>query len=152
MASGEKLIAENRRARFDYTIIDELEAGIELLGSEVKSLRDGDANLRDGYVVPKGKEMVLVNVHIAPYPGATVFGHEPRRQRRLLLHRNEIEKWTTKVRERGLTIIPLSLYFKNGRAKVKLGLCSGKTHEDRRNTIKKREIQRELDKVVRGHG
>jgi SsrA-binding protein len=146
---GVKVIAENRRARFDYAVEDKLEAGLELLGSEVKSLRDGTANLADAYALPKGGELYLLNAHIGTYNPAKFFGHEPTRGRRLLMHRAEIDRWSAKVRERGYSIIPLVLYFKNGRAKVELGLCRGKTHDDRRQDIKERETKREMDRAVR---
>lgn len=146
---GVKLVAENRRARFDYTVDEKLEAGLELKGSEVRSLRDGVANLSDAYALPVGQELYLLNAHIGKYDAASVFGHEPTRKRRLLLHRQEIDRWTAKVRERGYSIIPLSLYFKQGRAKVELGLCRGKTHEDRREDIKQRDSRREMDRALR---
>jgi SsrA-binding protein len=146
---GVKLISENRRARFDYSVEDKLEAGLQLMGSEVKSLREGTANLGDAYVLPKDGELYLLNAHIGTYNPATYFGHEPTRGRKLLMHRAEIDRWSQKVRERGYSIIPLVLYFKNGRAKVELGLCRGKTHEDRRQDIKERETKRELDRAVR---
>lgn len=146
---GVKVIAENRRAKFDYSVEDKVEAGLQLMGSEVKSLRDGTANLGDAYVLPKGDELYLLNAHIGTYNPATFFGHLPTRERKLLMHRAEIDRWSQKVRERGYSIIPLVLYFKNGRAKVELGLCRGKTHEDRRQDIKERETKRELDRAVR---
>lgn len=146
---GEKLIAENRRARFDYHVEDSVEAGLMLMGSEVKSLRDGKVNLSDSYGLPKNGELYLLNAHIGPFKAAAIFGHEPLRARKLLLHREQIDKWTTKVNERGYSIIPLRLYFKNGRAKVLLGLCTGKKHEDRRQDIKERETRREMDRAIR---
>jgi SsrA-binding protein len=146
---GVKVIAENRRARFDYAVEEKLEAGLLLLGSEVKSLREGTANLADSYALPKDGELYLLNAHIGTYNPAKFFGHEPTRGRKLLMHKTEIEKWSQKVRERGYSIIPLVLYFKNGRAKVELGLCRGKTHEDRRHDIKERETKREMDRAVR---
>ncbi|NVJ28066.1 MULTISPECIES: SsrA-binding protein SmpB [Myxococcus] len=146
---GIKVVAENRRARFDYTVDEKVEAGLELTGSEVKSLRQGEANLSDAYALPKGSELFLLNAHIGSYKSASVFDHFPTRGRKLLMHRAEIDRWTTKVRERGYSIIPLVLYFKQGRAKVELGLCRGKTHEDRRHDIKERETKREMDRAVR---
>ncbi|MBZ4418268.1 SsrA-binding protein SmpB [Myxococcus sp. RHSTA-1-4] len=146
---GVKVIAENRRARFDYTVDEKLEAGLELTGSEVKSLREGIANLSDAYALPKGDELFLHNANIGSYKAASVFDHLPTRGRKLLMHRAEIDRWTAKVRERGYSIIPLVLYFKNGRAKVELGLCRGKTHEDRRQDIKERETKREMDRAMR---
>lgn len=146
---GVKIIAENRKARAAYTVDEKLEAGLMLQGSEVKALREGTANLSDAYALPKGSELYLLNAHIGTYKPANVFTHEPTRGRKLLLHRDEIDRWAAKVRERGYSIIPLMLYFKNGRAKVELGLCRGKTHEDRRQDIKERETKREMDRAVR---
>lgn len=146
---GVKIIAENRKARATYTVDEKLEAGLMLQGSEVKALREGTANLSDAYALPKGSELYLLNAHIGTYKPANVFTHEPTRGRKLLLHRDEIDRWAAKVRERGYSIIPLMLYFKNGRAKVELGLCRGKTHEDRRQDIKERETKREMDRAVR---
>ncbi|MBF5044465.1 SsrA-binding protein SmpB [Aggregicoccus sp. 17bor-14] len=146
---GVKLIAENRRARHDYTVDEKLEAGLSLLGSEVKALREGTANLADAYALPKGGELFLLNAHIGVYNPASVFTHEPTRGRKLLLHRAELDRWAAKVRERGYSIIPLVLYFRDGKAKVELGLCRGKTHEDRRQDIKERETKREMDRAVR---
>jgi SsrA-binding protein len=151
-ADGEarvQLISEHRRARFDYEIEDRVEAGLELLGSEVKSLREGTANLSDAYAYPQRSELFLLNAHIGGYKPSSVFTPEPTRARRLLLHREQIDRWSTKVREGGYSIIPLKLYFKNGRAKVELGLCRGKTHEDRRQNIKERETKREIDRALR---
>ena len=144
-----RLISENRKARFNYFVEEKLEAGLELQGSEVKSLRAGTANLGDAYAVEKGAELYLVNAHIGAYRSAAAFGHEPTRARKLLLHRAEIDRWISKVRERGYSIIPLSIYFKKGRVKVELGLCRGKTHEDRRHSIKERETNREMDRAMR---
>jgi SsrA-binding protein len=146
---GVKIVADNRRARFNYTVEDHVEAGLELLGSEVKSLRQGTVNLSDGYVLPKNNQLYLVSVHIGTYNPSSYFAHEPTRSRRLLMHRAEIDRWTAKVKERGYSIIPLSVYFKGGRAKVELGLCRGKTHGDRRESIKERETKRELDRATR---
>ncbi|MDY7228753.1 SsrA-binding protein SmpB [Hyalangium rubrum] len=146
---GVRVIAENRKARAAYTVDEKLEAGLQLQGSEVKALREGTANLSDAYALPKGSELYLLNAHIGSYKPANVFTHEPTRGRKLLLHRAEIDRWAAKVRERGYSIIPLVLYFKNGRAKVELGLCRGKSHEDRRQDIKERETKREMDREVR---
>jgi SsrA-binding protein len=146
---GVKIIAENRKARAAYTVDEKLEAGLQLQGSEVKALREGTANLSDAYALPKGSELYLLNAHIGSYKPANVFTHEPLRGRKLLLHRAEIDRWAAKVRERGYSIIPLMLYFKNGKAKVELGLCKGKTHEDRRQDIKERETKREMERETR---
>lgn len=146
---GVKIVTENRKARAHYTVDEKLEAGLQLQGSEVKALREGTANLSDAYALPKGSELYLLNAHIGGYKPANVFTHEPLRGRKLLMHRAEIDRWAAKVRERGYSIIPLVLYFKNGRAKVELGLCRGKTHEDRRQDIKERETKREMEREAR---
>lgn len=148
-ADGIRVIAQHKRARHDYSVHETLEAGLQLLGPEVKSLRQGTANLTDSYAIPKGEELFLFNAHIGAYNPASYFSHDPVRSRKLLLHRAEIDRWSAKVRERGYSIIPLMLYFKKGRAKVQLGLCSGKKHEDRRAEIKERETQREIDRAMR---
>jgi len=149
-ASGEKVIATNRKARADYSVEETLEAGLALVGSEVKSLRAGSVQMSDGYALPnKGGELFLHNLRIAPYGAANLFPHEPTRARKLLLHRAELDRWAAKVRERGYSIVPLVLYFKGGRAKVQLGLVKGKTHEDRRQDIKQRETKREMDRLLR---
>ena len=147
---GEKIIAEHRRAKFDYVVEDTVEAGLVLLGTEAKALRLGEVSLNDSYAMPERGELFLQNAHIGVYRPSSVFTHLPLRPRKLLLHKEQIEKWSAKVRERGYSIIPLVIYFKAGRAKVKLGLCRGKKHEDRRETIKERETQRELDRALRG--
>jgi SsrA-binding protein len=144
-----KLIARNKRATFDYVVEKTLEAGLELLGSEVKSLREGQANLADSYAIPKNGQLYLLNAHVGPYRPSSVFSHSPTRTRRLLMHRGEIDDWAAKVNERGYSIIPLTLYFKKGLVKVQLGLARGKTHEDRRAAIKEREMQREIDRALR---
>ncbi|HVE81825.1 MAG TPA: SsrA-binding protein SmpB [Myxococcales bacterium] len=144
-------VAEHRRARFDFKVEEKLEAGLQLTGSEVKSLREGTVTLSDAYALPtRGGELMLHNAHIGPYgPAAAVYGHDPLRPRKLLMHRAEIDRWSSKVRERGYSIIPLSIYFKGPNAKVELGLCTGKTHEDRRHDIKARETKREMDRAIR---
>lgn len=149
VGAGEKLICDNRRARFDYEIDDTLEAGLVLTGSEVKALRAGEASLSDAYAQPEGVELFLCNAHIGAYKPATAFGHAPTRKRKLLLHRVEIDRWAAKVKERGYSIIPMMMYFKDGRAKVRLGLGRGKNKLDRRDTIKDREAKREMDRAMR---
>jgi SsrA-binding protein len=138
-----KQIANNRKARFNYSIEEELEAGIMLLGSEVKSLRAGGVNISDGYVAEIKGELVLVNLHIAEYKGANKFNHEPLRQRKLLLHKKQIDKLLGKIRTQGLSIIPLSMYF-NPRniVKINLGICKGKKLYDKRASIKERDEKR----------
>ena len=147
--ADEILITENRRARFDYEFDDTVEAGIVLTGSEVKALRAGEANLSDSYAQPERNELFLCNAHIGAYKPASAFSHTPIRKRKLLLHRVEIDRWATKVKERGYSIIPLVMYFKNGKAKLKLGLGKGKSGLDRRDTIKDREAKREMDRGMR---
>jgi len=141
------MIARNKRARFNYAVEETLEVGLELVGSEVKSLREGSANLSDAYAAPERGQIFLHNLNIGPYKAASLLGHVPLRKRRLLLHRKEIEKLLVKVLERGYTLVPLELYFKNGWAKVQLAVAKGKTHEDRREDIKERETERELDRA-----
>jgi SsrA-binding protein len=141
-------IATNRRAHFDFSIEDKFEAGLSLTGSEVKSLRGGNVSLSDAYAMPKGGEVILVNCRIGEYQPAAVFGHAPLRDRRLLLNRAEIEKIRVKVEQRGYTLVPLSLYFKKGWAKVELALARGRTHEDRRDAIAERETKREIDRAM----
>ncbi|RIK96522.1 MAG: SsrA-binding protein [Proteobacteria bacterium] len=144
-----KPIATNRRALHDYEILEKVEAGLVLLGPEVKSLREGKANLSDSYAVLRGGEAFLLNAHVSPYDKAGRDNPDPRRERKLLLHRSEIVRLAGKVAERGLTIVPLALYFKNGRAKVELGLARGKRMHDKRETIRRREEEREMERAVR---
>jgi SsrA-binding protein len=142
-------IAVNRRARHDYEIEETFEAGLVLTGSEVKALRAGKANLKDSYGRVEREEIWLWNAHISPYGPASQFGHEPTRIRKLLLHREEIQRLTGKVKERGFTLVPLRLYFKNGRAKVQIGLARGKKHYDKRASIREREVKREMDRALK---
>jgi len=142
--SDEKVICVNRKAHFDYTIEEKYEAGIMLTGGEVKSLRDGRANLKDSYGrVDKG-QLFLLNTHISDYKPAYFFNGDPTRTRKLLMHKKEILRLMGKVREQGLTLIPLRLYFKNGRAKVEIALARGKKRYDKRETIREREVQRDI--------
>ncbi len=145
-----KVIARNRRARFDFEILDTVEAGLVLQGPEVKSLRAGKANLSDAYATIRSGEAYLVNAHISPYKEAGRENADPRRERKLLLHRAEIQRWKGKVAERGLTLVPLELYFKDGRAKVEIGLARGKRKGDKRQAIREREVKREMDRALRG--
>lgn len=144
-----KIIAQNKKASFEYHIEERIEAGLVLTGSEVKSLRDGRASLSDSYAVIKSGEAFLLNSHIAICPQASYMNHEPKRTRKLLLHKKEIGRLTGKLNEKGFTLIPLKLYFKEGRAKVELGLCRGKKAFDKRETIKKKEMKRELARAFR---
>ena len=141
-----KTIATNRRARHDYHIEEVFEAGAALVGSEVKSLRDGKASLQDAYAIVRGGEIFLMGVNIPPYPQASIQNHEPTRTRKLLLHKGEIRKLIGKTAERGLTMVPLRMYFKGNKVKVELGLAKGKKHYDKRQTIAKREAEREMAK------
>lgn len=142
-------IATNRRARHDYEVLDTLEAGIALQGPEVKSLREGRANLADAYAVVRGGEVYLRDLHISPYAQARD-QPDPRRERKLLLHQREIHRLQGRVVEKGLTLIPLSLYWKGGRAKVELAVARGKRSYDKRETLRRREQEREMDRAVRG--
>ena len=153
MADGDperKLVASNRKARFEYEILDTLEAGIALVGPEVKSLRAGNANLSDAYAIVRRGEVFLVNAHIGPYEQAGRANAAPRRERKLLLHRAEIERFAGRAEERGFTLVPLELYFKQGRAKVQLGLARGKKAHDKRETIRRRDSDREMQRALRG--
>lgn len=149
---GRKLIATNRRASFDYEIVERVEAGIALLGPEVKALRAGKASLAEAYAQIRRGEVVLMNLHIPPYAPATRENPDPRRERMLLLHRAEIDRLAGKVRERGFTLVPLQLYFSGGRVKVEIALARGKRRYDRRETLRKRESEREMARSARGRG
>jgi SsrA-binding protein len=151
MADDDKpqVIATNRRARFEYEILETFEAGISLLGPEVKSLRAGRANLSEAYAIVRRGEVYLVGAHISPYEQASRDNPEPTRERKLLMHRAEINRLVGKVKERGLTLVPLRLYFKNGRAKVEIALARGKRAHDKRETIRRRETDRELARAKR---
>jgi len=149
MADQVKMVAKNRKARFEYQVEESLEAGLALVGTEVKSLRDGRINLKDGYAKVSQGEVWLENVHISPYPFAHYGNHDPLRSRKLLLHRYEIKRLSGKVAERGYALVPLAVYFKNGRAKVQLGLAKGKKLHDKRQTIKERQESREIERVMR---
>lgn len=144
--AGRKLICKNRRARRDYFITGTFEAGIVLLGSEVKSLREGRASLSsDAYAEVRGSELFLVGCHIAEYPWANQFNHDPLRVRKLLMHKAEIRKLATKLAERGYTLVPLQLYFFQGKVKVELGLAKGKRQYDKRATVRQRDQERDLE-------
>lgn len=145
-APAVKNIATNRRARHEYQIEEVFEAGISLQGSEVKSLRGGKASLQDAYAVVRNDEVFLMGVHIPPYPQASMQNHEPTRMRKLLLHRAEIKRLIGKTAERGLTLVPLRVYFKGNKVKVEIALARGKRTYDKRQTIAKREAEREMAK------
>jgi SsrA-binding protein len=148
-SSEEKVICVNRKARHEYFIEETYEAGIVLQGSEVKSLRDGKANLVDSYARIMRGECILLNAHINPYTAANRYNHEPTRTRKLLLHKREILRLSGKVREKGLTLVALKLYFKGGRAKVELGLARGKKLYDKRETLRKKVAQREVERSLK---
>jgi SsrA-binding protein len=149
VAGGRKTVATNRRARHDYEIIDTYECGLVLHGSEVKSLRDSQVEIKDAYGDIRDGEVWLENMHIAPYKFAWAGGHDPERTRKLLLHRREIDRLIGKVNEAGLTLIPLAVYFKDGRAKVELGLARGRRTYDKRQRIRERMEKREMDRAAR---
>jgi SsrA-binding protein len=145
---GDRDITQNRRAFHDYHIDDRYEAGIALIGSEVKSLRDGRAQLKDSYARFVGDELFLVGAHISAYAPSSEFGHAPERDRKLLLNRHEIDKLTSKIKERGYTLVPLRLYWVRGRCKVELGLARGKKAPDKREAIRERTERREIDRAM----
>ena len=145
---GEKVVASNRRARHEYFILETFEAGIALHGSEIKSIRAGQISLAEAFVRIDGKEAWLEDAHIAPYEQASIYNHEPRRPRKLLLHSTEIRKLWDTVRQKGVTIIPLSVYLKNGKAKVEIAIAKGKKLYDKSAEIAKRDSQREIDRQL----
>jgi SsrA-binding protein len=146
---SEKILCLNKKARHDYFIEETYEAGIALEGTEVKSLRMGKGNLKDSYVLIKDEEAFLHNTHISPYPYAHQFNHEPERVRKLLLHKQEIRRLSGKTNERGYTLIPLKIYLKSGKIKLAIGLAKGKTLYDKREDLKKRSADREMEKALK---
>ena len=144
-----ELIARNKRARHDYEILDTGEAGIVLTGTEVKALRDGRANLTDGYGYVRDGEVFLLNAHIGAYGHGNVFNHEPTRTRKLLLHKREIRRLIGSLERQGLTLVPLDMYFKGGKVKVRVALARGKQQHDKREDLKKRDAEREIARVLR---
>ena len=147
LASGD--VATNRQARFRYQLLDKWEAGLVLVGSEVKSLRDGKVNLKDSYALVRDGEVWLHACHIAPYAPAAGEGHDPERPRKLLLHRNEIERLIGKTQERGLTLIPTRIYFSGSNAKIEIALAKGKEQRDKREAIREREQRREMERALK---
>jgi SsrA-binding protein len=147
--SSEKNICQNKTARLNYFIDDTFEAGIVLVGTEVKSLREGRANLKDGYAVVKDEEVYLHELHISPYTHGNRYNHDPLRVRKLLLHKREIRRLYGKSREKGLTLVPLKMYFKNGKVKVEIGIGRGKKLHDKREDIKLKEDQRDIERAFR---
>lgn len=148
--NGKKMICMNRRARFDYDISETLEAGMVLQGTEVKSLRDGRASLKDAYAELLNGEMFLLHAHIDQYEQGNRANHDPERPRKLLMHRREIHRLAGKAQEKGLTLIPTRMYFSKGKAKVELGLAKGKKLHDKRQDIKRRSAQRDIERAMRG--
>lgn len=150
MESGIKIVATNRKASHEFFLLDKFEAGISLQGSEIKSIRAGHISLAEAYVRVDGQQAWLEDAHIAPYENAGNYGHEPRRPRRLLLHKKEIRKMWSEIRQKGVTVVPLRVYLKNGRAKVEIALAKGKKLYDKREVIAKRDVERELARQFRG--
>ena len=146
---NERVIADNRKARHNYHVLDTLECGIALVGSEVKSLRSGTLSLDEAYGRVEGDEVWLFGANIAEYSYSHDLNHVPKRRRKLLLHRREIKKFAGQAYEKGLTLVPLKMYFKNGRAKVLMGICKGKQKHDKRDAMKKREAQRDIARAMR---
>ncbi len=144
-----KIACENRKARHDYFIHEVYEAGMELQGTEVKSLRAGKANLKDSYAEIKNGEIFVQNMHISPYEQGNIFNHDPLRRRRLLLHKSEITKLFSKTREKGFTLVPLKIYFKKGRAKMELALASGKHNYDKRQALADKAVKRDVERAMR---
>src|SRR5918992_2153029 len=142
-------VATNRQASYRYHLLEKWEAGLVLQGTEVKALRDGKAQIKDGYAAVRDGEVWLYNVHIPPYGPASRENHEPERPRKVLMHRHEIERLIGKTREKGLTLVPTRLYFRDGRAKVEIALARGKDVGDKRQSIKEREMKREMDRAIR---
>ena len=144
-----KVIANNKKAYHDYFIIDTYEAGIELQGTEIKSIRNGSVNLKDSFIRIKNGEAFVENMHIAPYDQGNIFNHEPRRLRKLLLHKKEIRKLEKSIQEQGLTIVPTKLYFNTSKAKLEIALVKGKKLFDKRNDLKEKARQRDIDKAMK---
>ncbi|MCI0519702.1 MAG: SsrA-binding protein SmpB [Chloroflexi bacterium] len=147
---GIKVVATNRKASHEYFLLENFEAGLALQGSEIKSVRAGQISLAEAYVRVDGKEAWLIDAHIAPYEQASMFNHEPRRPRKLLLHRKEIYRLWNEVRLKGVTVVPLRVYLKEGRAKLEIALAKGKKLYDKREAISKRDMQREVERQARG--
>lgn len=147
---ADRTVAQNRKARHDYFVLETFECGIVLTGTEIKSVRDGKVNLKEGYALIRGGELWLVGVHISPYEKGSYYNHEPLRDRKLLMKRHEILRLLSKVREKGLTLVPLSVYLKEGkRAKVELALVKGKLLHDKRDSLAERDAKRDIERAVR---
>jgi len=144
-----KKIAENRAARHEYFVLESYEAGVELFGTEVKSIRAGGVNLKDSWIIVESGQMYARHVHVSPYEKGNIFNRDPMRDKRLLMHKKEIRKLYDQVKREGLTLIPLSMYFKGSRVKLQVGLCKGKKLHDKRESTMKREVDRKLDRVMK---
>ncbi len=147
--SGIKIVAQNKKAYHDYFVLEKLEAGLELFGTEVKSIRQGKINLKDSWCFVKDGEMFVNGMHISPYEQGNIFNRDPLRTKRLLLHKREIRRFYAQVKQEGLAIVPLSVYFKKGRAKVEIGLCKGKKLYDKREVAAKKDAQRTIERNLR---
>ena len=152
MAENFKTIADNRKARHDYFVLEALETGIELVGTEVKSIRTGSVNLKDSWVDIIDGELVVLGMHISPYEKGNIFNRDPVRPRRLLAHKKEIRRLAAQVEQDGLTLVPLRLYFKGSRVKMEVGLCRGKKLYDKRETAARRDAKREIDRAMKTQG
>ena len=146
-----KLIAQNKKARHDYTIVDTVEAGIVLQGTEIKSIRNSRINLKDGFVRIRNGEAFLVNVHISPYEQGNIFNHDPLRTRKLLLHKKQIDKLYGEMKQQGMSIVPLKVYLKDGYAKVLIGLAKGKKQYDKRESLKRKDQERQIARVMKNY-
>lgn len=149
---GKKIVARNRKAKFEYQLFDTYEAGLELRGTEIKSIRAGQVSLTEAYIRTNGKQAWLVGAHIAPYDQASIFNHDPERERRLLLHKREIKALWDAIRIKGMTIVPTILYLKDGKAKLEIALAKGKRQYDKRQDIKKRDMEREINRALDRRG
>lgn len=147
---GIKIIATNRKASHDYFLLDKYEAGLVLQGSEIKSIRAGQISIKEAYIRVDGEEAWLVNAHIAPYDPASRLNHTPRRDRKLLLHKKEIQRMWDEVRQKGVTIVPLQVYLRDGRAKIEIAIAKGKRKYDKRQALAKRDAEREMQRALRG--
>ncbi len=147
-----RILCHNAKAKFSYDISETYETGIVLSGSEVKSLRQGGASMKDCYAIVKNGEMILLNLHVNPYLQANIFNHDPRAPRKLLLHKREILRLSGKIKEKGLTLVPLSIYLKGSRIKVELGLAKGRTSPDKKNVLKERDVRRDMQRELKNIG
>ncbi len=145
-----KVVSTNKKARFEYFILETFEAGLVLKGTEIKSIRNGQISLQEAYVRTDGKEIWLVGAHVAPYEHASAFQHDPKRDRKLLMHKKEIRKLFDEIRIKGMTIVPIRVYLKSGKAKLEIGLAKGKKQYDKRESIKERDIERETSRIKGG--